>query len=399
MVNHKSGQIQQGILIYTTGDFPYGMAPESLVRQMALGLKFHNIRLKVIRLRGKWYNYKNDTGIDASNFVLPHLPKTEIFKIFELFTYLFFIPFSVIKNKLSHKTDAVILYGVEYFYEIFPYWIACKITKTKLIRITTDLYRESTIVPVWWKRPKLFFYLFQFKHFDKYLDGIVSLSNYMADFAKKNGVKLEKIVVIPHFIDIEGFCKGIVLTQTQGRIKLGFCGTVNEPNGIYDLIAAFKIVHSMHPETELLIVGEPSQYDKIKIIKMIATVADAVKITGLLSQDKVPQTLMTCQILINPRASGLFAEAGFPTKLGEYFATKKPVVATKVGDIISYFSDRKELVLAEPDHPQSLASAILFLINNKAEADQIGINGFIWAKNHLDYINNSKKLIEFINTH
>lgn len=383
-------------LIFTTGDFPYGMAPESLVRQMALGLKSHNIKLKVIRLRGQCYNYANDTGIEASNFFLAQLPKTERVKIIELLSFLILIPFSVFKNKIKHKCDVVILYGVEYFYLIFPFWIACKLTGTKLIRITTDFYRESSVAPVWWKKPKLFFYLFQFKHFDKFLDGIVSLSRYMAEFAVKNGVSHEKITVIPHFIDTEGFCKGIPANQPEGKSRIGYCGTANELNGIYDLIEAFIIIHAKYPDTELLIIGEPSPEDKTRINSMIASLGEAVKITGLLSRPEVPAALMTCNILVNPRKSGIFADAGFPTKLGEYFSTGLPVVATRVGDNRYYFADKEELMLVNPDQPDELADAIIFLLKNTEESHRIGTRGFKWAKSNLDYKRNTAKLLKFI---
>ena len=386
----------KSVLIYTRGDFPYGMAPESLVRQMALGLKFHNVKLKVIRLRGQSYNYDNDTSIEVSNFMLPRVPNTEIAKFIELICTIFLVPFSIIRNNIKNRPDAVILYGVEYFYLIFPFWLACKLSRIKLIRITTDFYRESAITPVWWKKPKLFFYRFQFKHFDKYLDGIVSLSRYMSEFALKNGVNPEKITIIPHFIDSEEFCKGIIANQQSDKTRIGFCGTANELNGIYDLIEAFKIVHAGHPKIELLIIGEPNPGDKIKINNMIAPFGDTVKITGLLSRSEVPAALMSCHILVNPRKSGLFAEAGFPTKLGEYFSTGIPVVATCVGDIKSYFKDKHELMLVNPDQPDEIAYSIGFLIKNTNEATQIGIRGKEWAKSNLDYKANTAKLLKFV---
>jgi hypothetical protein len=38
---------------------------------------------------------------------------------------------------------------------------------------------------------------------------------------------------------------------------------------------------------------------------------------------------------------GILADSGSPTKIGEYFSARKPVVATKVGDLQHYFSDKK----------------------------------------------------------
>lgn len=397
MVSDKESKGIKSLIIYTTGDFPYGMAPENLVRQMALGLVSHKVSLKIIRLRGKWYNFQNETGIEAANLLLTKVPKTEAGKIIELLTFLFLVPISIIKNKFKYKSDAILLYGVEYFYLIFPYWIACKMFGIKLIRITTDYYKESSIVPVWWKRPKLYFYRFQFKHFDKYLDGIVSLSSYMAEYAAQCGVKKERIIIVPHFIDIEGFSKGIPKIPKTTKTRIGFCGSPTEANGILDLIEAFRLVYEMYPESELLIIGEPTHRIKSIILQMTAALRDTVKITGLLSRDAVPAELLTCSILVNPRKSGVSAEAGFPTKLGEYFSCRIPVVATRVGDLKYYFKDKKELVLVNPDHPAEIAEAISYLISNPDKARGIGTKGYEWAKDNLDYQANSAKLLEFIN--
>lgn len=384
------------ILIYTTGDFPYGMAPESLVRQMALGLKYHEIKLKIIRLRGKWYDNYNDTGILAINLFLLNKPNKEFTKFVEFLSIIFLGPFSVIFNKAKHKPYAIILYGVEYFYFVLPFWLACKLTRIKLIRITTDLYKESTIVPVWWKRPKLYFFNFQFKYFDRHLNGIVCLSYYLAEFALNSGVKPERVTVIPHFIDTTGFCEGVVKHQPTGKTRIGFCGFVSRSNGIYDLLEAFKLVYAEFHDTELYIIGEPSPEERDTILKMIEPFKTAVTITGLHSKKEIPGALLSCHILINPRKSGEFAEAGFPTKLGEYFSTGLPVVSTAVGDIRHYFTNKVELMLVPPDQPEKIAEAVMFLMNNKSEAYKIGGRGFEWAKANLDYKQNSGKLLQFI---
>lgn len=383
-------------LIYTTGDFPYGMAPENLVRQMSLGLQYHKTRVKVVRVRGKSYNQNNNTGVESSDLLFKIRVSNEIIKVIEFIGILFAIPISLIRNYFKQKPDVVILYGVEYFYFVLPFWILSRILKFKIIRIVTDYYKKSTIVPVWWKKPKLFFYQLQFKKFDKYLDGIVSLSNYMSDYAKKNGVNPDKVIVIPHFIDIAGFCRGKSINHNPQLFRIGYCGTIVSTNGIYDLIEAFRIIHNKYPNTELLIIGQQASTEKIKIIDLITPFNGAAKITGLLNAEDVSNALLTCNVLVNPRKPSLAAEAGFPTKLGEYFATGIPVIATRVGDLKNYFLHEQELMLVNPDQPKEIVDAIMFLLKNSNKAQEIGIKGFEWGKTNLDYKKNTYKLLEFI---
>jgi glycosyltransferase involved in cell wall biosynthesis len=154
------------------------------------------------------------------------------------------------------------------------------------------------------------------------------------------------------------------------------------------------MVLKCHENVRLLIIGKIPDKILPKIKKLSCK---NIHFAGFLKKEELEPMIFTSSILVNPRQSGVLADAGFPTKLGEYFATKRPVVATKVGDLAHYFSDKEEIVFAEPNNPKSLADAILFLLENKEKGDQIGLKGFDWALNNLDYIKNSRKLIEFLN--
>jgi glycosyltransferase involved in cell wall biosynthesis len=113
----------------------------------------------------------------------------------------------------------------------------------------------------------------------------------------------------------------------------------------------------------------------------------------------VPDYLASCDILVLARKNSQYAQAGFPTKLGEYFATEKPVIMTNVGDITNYFTDGKELMIAEADNPDSVAKKIIYLIEHNEESVKIAKNGRKWAEENLDYINNSKKILAFMSKH
>lgn len=392
--------IKYNISIYTKSGFPYGLAPENFVRQMALGLKYNNQNVKIVLCQGHRENIGiNDTGILYEYLFFKVKPKNELFKIIELIGYFFQIPLFLLKDKLKNKTDFIILYGIEYFYLTFPIWCVTKILKIKLFRIVTDIYDKSTIVPVWWKTPKYFFYNLQAKWFDKKFDGIICVSNFLYNKYLENKNSKNKLIIIPHFIDIDSFRIHSLEQKKENEIKrIGYCGTVIPKNGIFELIKAVLIVIKEISNIELLIIGQvPNQYLK-QIEKIINGVEKHFIFLGQKTKDEIPKLLNSCDILVNPRKSGTFAEAGFPTKLGEYLACNRPVVATKVGDINLYFENKKELLLAEPDSPLEMAEKIKWLIENPTERDIIAANGFKWAKENLDYIISAKKLINFINS-
>ena len=76
--------------------------------------------------------------------------------------------------------------------------------------------------------------------------------------------------------------------------------------------------------------------------------------------------------------------------------TKNPIIATKVGDIENYLQDNKEIFLAEPENAESIANKMINVFDDYDRAKQIANNGYLKALEVFDYVNESKKLIEFI---
>lgn len=385
------------ISIYTSGGFPYGGPAENFVRMMALGLNQVDIDVKVKLLRGN-LNRKNinDTEIDVKPVLFSNKASLDFVKFFEVIILFFFIPFSLFNERRKNNTDAIILYGVDYFYYTIPFLVFSKILNIKLFRIITDDYPYKTLVPVWWKSPKYMFLRIQKKRIDKYLNGIICLSNYLKQDCILNDVGEDKIIIIPHFIDINQFKSAV---SSKKEFRIGYCGAIIPENGIFILLKTFEIVYEQYPNIQLMILGDINALIGEELFlfnESIKRFPQNILVEGKVNYSDIPGKLGTCQILVNPRISGKRADAGFPTKLGEYLACSRAVVTTKVGDLIEYFEDKSELLLAEPDSPESLAQKIIWLIENPVQMERISRKGFEWCENNLDFIKSAKKLVEFI---
>jgi glycosyltransferase involved in cell wall biosynthesis len=224
------------------------------------------------------------------------------------------------------------------------------------------------------------------------------LSNYLYRIAIENDTKEYKVLLIPHFIDTEVFTNIYIHDNTvKDKIKICFCGTASEQNGILDLANTFDLLKEKHQNISLVIIGELSD-DICSRMKSIFRYTDTsdIKVTGFLNRTDVMKIIKDCDILVNPRKSGTRAEAGFPTKLGEYFSSKKAVVSTDTGDISKYCNSWNELVIVPPDSPQSMANAISALIEDELKAREIGLNGYKWAAKNLDSRINAEKLLIFL---
>ncbi|PDS23144.1 glycosyltransferase [Flavobacterium branchiophilum] len=380
------------IVIYTTSDFPNGGAPENFVRQMVDGIYENQIAVSVVRLRGQLYG-DTEHKVKVSNFINKKFPENEFLKFVNLISQIIYTPFSILIQKLKYKKNTIILYGVEYLYFTMPYLLFCKLFNIRLYRIVTDYYEPQSLTPVWWKKIKLVFYYGQFKFIDQYFNGVIVLSHYLKKIIQKNNVK--NVLLINHFIDFSSFYSSS-FKKVENTFVIGFCGTTNIQNGTFDLIDAFVLLQEFHPNTQLLIIGNFSSELKNKLNQLPDSIKNKITVTGFLEKSDVQQNLQKCDILVNPRIAGEFAEAGFPTKLGEYFAMKKPIVTTVTDDFKIYFENKKQVVFASSNNPTSIKDGLVFFIENPLESNKIANAGNQWGYENLDYIKNSKKLINFI---
>jgi glycosyltransferase involved in cell wall biosynthesis len=89
----------------------------------------------------------------------------------------------------------------------------------------------------------------------------------------------------------------------------------------------------------------------------------------------VPALLDACDILLSPHVpledgSEFF---GSPTKLFEYMAMGKGIVASRLGQIGDVLKDEKTALLVEPGNAQQLAEAILRLDTSRELREKLGL--------------------------
>lgn len=382
----------QKITIITSSDFPYGKSGENFMRNIAKGMHYHDTEVNVIRYRGDIYNKNNDTRIKRGNYLFNKFPKNSILKTFAIIINILYTPIFIFYRKVVKKDKVLIIFGLKYAYELFPILFLSRLFKISIYQIIADYYTPNEVVPIWWKKPKYFFYKVQRKYLDKYFNGLIVLSQALFKQSVKNNVKKNKLLIIPHFIDFKMPKKEF---SPNEKHIICFCGAVTIPNGIMDLIKAYNLIKKDLPNSELRIVGEKSPAFESLMTKSNVDTRNII-FTGFLDKNEVEQELYKSSILINPRQKSNWADAGFPTKIGEYFATKSPVISTRVGDLINYLEDKHNIVFATPNNPESLAEAIQFLFKNNKVAQSIGQEGYNWAKSNLEYRQNSKKVLEFI---
>jgi glycosyltransferase involved in cell wall biosynthesis len=124
------------------------------------------------------------------------------------------------------------------------------------------------------------------------------------------------------------------------------------------------------------------------ILKRGINVRNAIDHAGL--ADKIimagyrwdtPNVYAACDMIV---IASLRTEAS-PIVLREAFASGRPVIATKVGDIPEIIRHRENGLLVEPGDSQALASAILEFISNPELAAYCATNGLRYATDNFSF--------------
>lgn len=206
-------------------------------------------------------------------------------------------------------------------------------------------------------------------------DLIVVVSRPMRDELMGRGVPEEKILVNPNGVDPDAYSPAVDGSAVrarygmQGETVIGFIGTFGAWHGAEVLADAFGRLVERRPELRsrlrLLLVGDGMRMPDVREALARHGVEDRCVLTGLVPQAEGPAYLAACDILAsphvpNPDGTPFF---GSPTKLFEYMAMQRPIVASAL-DQIAEVLDPTTAVLVQPGDTEDLVCGLLEVIDD-----------------------------------
>jgi glycosyltransferase involved in cell wall biosynthesis len=398
---------KKSIKIITYENFPFGGAPANLVRYISLALSKEGSNIEVLMPTGNVYGKNVELKLEKNGYVedvkYRHLvytkhPRNYFGKLLDLICGFFCTPYFLITSNFRHEFDTIISYNT-HITRVLHLIIFKKIFNKKLILILPEFYEKPysmSLSLIHW-----YDFYFGLKYLAKHANAYIPASHYLKEYLQKE-LKINKpILVLPNLMDPEIFKSEKKDPFIEGKITIGYTGTPTRKDGVVDLINSFGILNRKYSNIHLLIVGDVingnSVIPQLKELSIKLGCNDHITFTGLVPFVKIPKLLNSCQVLALTRPSGVSAEAGFPTKLGEYFACKKPVLITSVGDIPMYLKNEEDVIITRPNDVDSIVEGFEKIFLNNELSEKLSRNGFNWMNNNLNYRNMSKKLINFIN--
>ena len=399
---------KKNIVLINYGNFPYGGASANLLRYFAIGLSKLSNNVEVIMPTGNYYGKKIDhnkhkqgviEGVRYKHLGFINHPRNIIGKITDNMCGII-LPFLYLLRKSTNKEAYMtICYNVTFFNTLMLLFSKI-ILRKKLILILPEFYEKPVTKFGSINLLKWYSFYLSMKYLIRYADGFIVLSYYLKNFVESRLKKKKPIIVVPNLIDPERFKKDNIQPHFKNKVTIGYIGTPTRKDGIVDLIKSFSLLNRKYPDTHLLVIGDITNGKTIipplKEFAQDLGVLNNITFTGLVSHETVPELLHSCQILAMTRPKGIFAEAGFPTKLGEYFACKKPVLITDVGDMPRYFINEVHLMLVEAENIDSITKGFERLLEEYSLREKLPHNAYIWMENHLNYNQAAKKISCFI---
>jgi glycosyltransferase involved in cell wall biosynthesis len=187
----------------------------------------------------------------------------------------------------------------------------------------------------------------------------------------------EKIGVVMNSPDGEIFpfrevrsCPSPSQTSTK-RFVMMYHGSLVERNGLDLAVDAVRRVRRTVPSVELRIYGRKTPFlERVMGEARNQGLEDCVHYLGPKSLEDLVGEIEDCDLGIIPNHRSAFAEINTPTRIFEYLALGKPVIAPRAEGICDYFDDHS-LVFFELGNAGDLARRIEYVFSHPTEVIEI----------------------------
>jgi glycosyltransferase involved in cell wall biosynthesis len=216
------------------------------------------------------------------------------------------------------------------------------------------------------------------------------------------GVAAEKIILNPNAVDVQVFRPGIGGSAKRRDLGIkdtdlvaGFAGTFGPWHGVVELAKAIKEIPASVP-LRFLFVGSGSLHGEVERLLQAERESGRVIFTGSVEHGEVAVLLDACDILVAPHVpladgSDFF---GSPTKIFEYMAMEKGIVASRLGQIGEVLSDNETALLVTPGNVNELAAALIQMTESASLRARLGANARRAAVHEHTWTHNAERILQ-----
>jgi glycosyltransferase involved in cell wall biosynthesis len=215
--------------------------------------------------------------------------------------------------------------------------------------------------------------------------------------------RLEKIDVIMNSPDdrLFPFRPASDLTACpRGRaFTIMYHGTLVERNGLDLAVEALARVRQSVPQAELRVYGHPTPFlDRTMNTVRQSGLSSAIHYCGPQRLEDLSALIDACDLGVIPNQPSVFTRLNTPTRIFEYLARGKPVIAPRAPGIQDYFAEGS-LFFFELGNADDLALGIQYVVAHPDEAVEITKRGqavylaHTWDQERRTFLNRVRALL------
>jgi glycosyltransferase involved in cell wall biosynthesis len=306
------------------------------------------------------------------------------FNIFSVVPFLFKGMVSIKKNKSTCYKNIVYNYDYPDAKNIF-FLLFAKLIGYKIVFDVVEDYSFFKHYSSFWNRFRMATSRLLIKVSPYIADSYIVISSNL--YKKMCSLAKRKVPVhlIPVSVNFKYFNNGSNRNH-RSEVKIFYGGSFGHKDGLPYLINAFDELCIRYNNLRLILSGKGLSTDMENIFAEIAQLKckDKIIYKGYLDTDDYYTLLNHCDIFCMTRINSKFANAGFPFKLGEFLATGKGVIATNIGDVPNYLTNKQNALLIDSESVSQLVEAISYFLNNPNKMRDIGTESRKTARQYFD---------------
>lgn len=199
---------------------------------------------------------------------------------------------------------------------------------------------------------------------------IVAISRRAADMTHEPGVDRNKVTVVPNGVNADRVravtASGVSASTTP---LVGWIGSFGLWHGAEVLVRALP---KLPLDVRLLMIGEGVERERCRAIADALGVSARIEWAGALPHEQALRRLAGCTLLASPHVPHPdYAFFGSPTKIFEFMALARPLVASRLEQLAEVLEDGKTARLVKPGDPDELAAAISEVLAAPASAERM----------------------------
>jgi glycosyltransferase involved in cell wall biosynthesis len=175
--------------------------------------------------------------------------------------------------------------------------------------------------------------------------------------------------------------EGMQSRRKRSGHVLMYHGTVVERHGLAGALDAVAGLRTDIPDIKFRVFGDGDWVDEFEARVIELRLKGRVSYCGRVPLERIAREILDADAGVVPNNRTPFTEINLPTRIFEYLAMGRPVVAPRTRGVLDYFGE-KDLFLFEPGDARDMASAIQRALVDTREREAVLARGVAVYRRH-----------------